>query len=83
MPRLLPDNARPLQLWKICHQYGRDGSTGQLLGAFVLDLCRGYGETRRTFELILALEGVLWPILQEKRDRQRKADQSGGEPVLE
>jgi hypothetical protein len=67
-----PANNRIVHLWSIANQNGRDGANGRMLGGFVLDLCRAYGETVRTFESILAFEAATYPLLREREERERK-----------
>lgn len=65
-----PGNETVFRLWAVCHQFGRDGVNGSMLGAFVLELCREYGETRKTFERILSFESTVYPLLRAKDEQK-------------
>lgn len=63
----------PWKLWHICSQFCRpfDGMGGAVLPLSASDallVCSGYGETDRTFERILMIEQILYPIISKKKE---------------
>jgi hypothetical protein len=47
---------------------------GALKGDFALTLCCSYRESQSTFEAILTLENIMWPILSQKKSPAAEVD---------
>jgi len=72
-PTLHPSNEPAWRVWSICSQYGRpiDGMGGNVQPISVRDaiaICEGYGESAETFERVLLIESILYPVLSKKGD---------------